>query len=66
MTASSETFNEKTWASVCAAAAMRGLSLYRTNPDDGPVRVFAVGTTTKAHMLTTDEVDALLGSGGER
>lgn len=66
MTANVETFTEKAWASVCAAAALRGLSLYRTNPSDGPVRVFAVSTTNKAHMLTPDEVDALLGSGGAR
>ncbi len=50
----------KAWATVCAAAALRGLSLQRTDPADGPVRVFAVGSASRACLLCDAEVLSLL------
>lgn len=52
-------FNEKSWATACAAAALRGISLHRSDPRDGCVRVFAA-LAAKAHLLTDVEVAALL------
>lgn len=50
----------KAWATACAAAAMRGIALHRTDPADGPVRVFAVGSTNRAYLLCDAEMLALL------
>ena len=50
----------KAWATVCAAAALRGISLHRTDPGDGPVRVFAVGATSRAYLLCDAEMLSLL------
>lgn len=52
----------KAWATICAAAALRGISLHRTDPADGPVRVFAVGSTSRAYLLCDAEVSSLMGA----
>lgn len=54
--------SEKAWATLRAAAALRGVTLHRTDPADGPVRVFAVGSAAHAHLLSDAEVTALLGA----
>lgn len=59
---SAATLDPKAWATPCAAAALRGVALHRTDPADGPVLVFAVGSATHAHLLSDAEVTALLGA----
>lgn len=50
----SASHDPKAWATACAAAAMQGDASHRTDPADGPVRVFAVGSTSRAYLLLYD------------
>lgn len=57
----------KQWATLRAEAALMGVTLHRTDPADGPVRVFAVGSTSRAYLLPPREVTGLLrAAAGER
>ncbi len=52
---------EKGWATLRAMAALHGLTLHRTDPADGPVRVIAVGSSGRVCVLSDARVSALLG-----
>lgn len=50
--------DEKGWATLRARAALRGILLYRSNPTDGGVLVFAVADG-KVRVIGIDELEAL-------
>ena len=51
----------KRWDTVRAAAALRGLTLYRTDPADGPVRLIAAqGLSAPVVVETLDQLEAQL------
>lgn len=50
----------KRWASACARAALLGRALHRTDPADGPVRLFAEVDGQVVVLRDLDQLEALL------
>ena len=50
----------KRWDTVRAAAALRGLTLYRTDPADGPVRLVAMRGRQSSVVDTLEQLEAQL------
>ncbi len=49
----------KAWATLQARAALHGLALVRTDPADGPVRVFVQRGGVVRELYCIDELEAL-------
>ena len=53
------TADEKGFKTLCAAAAMRGIELLRTDPADGVQRLLAVRGRQAVLVTNTDDLEAL-------
>ena len=61
MTAGTSTVaGQKAWDGARAAAALRGLTLFRTDPADGPVRLVAVRGRQASVVDTLEQLEAQL------
>ena len=54
--------DQKAWDTARAAAAMRGLQLYRTDAADGPVRVVALRGRQAFLVDRLDDLEVVLGA----
>lgn len=55
----SAAISAKSWATLQARASLAGLSVVRTDPVDGPVRVFVLKAGAMRELLNVDDLEAL-------
>jgi len=49
----------KAWHTACARAALKGVTLLRTDPADGPVRVFCQASGITREVRSLDDMEGL-------